>query len=110
MKEALDDISGRPMPDVTGAIQHAMAVLEAAAREVTGQPKPTLGKLVPMLSLPAPLDQAVHRPWGYASDRGRHVREGQSVDTTDRTDRGRRRLPLRAPSSPSDTPDRTILR
>ena len=77
MREALGDISRRPQPDITGAIQHAMAALEATAREVTGQPNPTLGKLVPMLGLPAPLDQAVHKLWGYASDRGRHVREQQ---------------------------------
>ena len=83
MKEALGDISRRPAPDITGAIQHAMAALEATAREVAGQPNPTLGKLVPMLSLPAPLDQAVHKLWGYASNRGRHVCEGQSVDTTE---------------------------
>lgn len=83
MREALGDISRRPAPDVTGAIQHAMAALEATAREVTGQPKPTLGKLVPMLSLPAPLDQVVHKLWGYASDRGRHVRERQTVDANE---------------------------
>ena len=83
MKEALGDISRRPTPDTTGAIQHAMAALEATAREVAGQPNPTLGKLVPMLDLPAPLDQAVHKLWGYASDRGRHVREQQTVDTTE---------------------------
>ena len=83
MKEALGDISRRPAPDTTGAIQHAMAALEATAREVAGQPNPTLGKLVPMLHLPAPLDQAVHKLWGYASDRGRHVREQQTVDTTE---------------------------
>ena len=80
MREALRDISRRPEPDITGAIQHAMAALEATAREVTGQPNPTLGKLVPMLDLPAPLDQAVHKLWGYASDRGRHIREQESVD------------------------------
>ena len=80
MREALGDISRRPEPDITGAIQHAMAALEATAREVTGQPNPTLGKLVPSLALPAPLDQAVHKLWGYASDRGRHIREQQSVD------------------------------
>ena len=80
MREALGDISRRPQPDITGAIQHAMAALEATAREVTGQPNPTLGKLVPMLDLPAPLDQAVHKLWGYASDRGRHIREQQVVD------------------------------
>lgn len=80
MREALSDISRRPEPDVTGAIQHAMAALEATAREVTGQPNPTLGKLVPTLDLPGPLDQAVHKLWGYTSERGRHIREGQAVD------------------------------
>ena len=83
MREALGDISRRPEPDLTGAIQHAMAALEATAREVTGQPNPTLGKLVPLLELPAPLDQAVHKLWGYASDRGRHIREQQLVDHTE---------------------------
>lgn len=80
IREALVDISRRPDPDITGAIQHAMAALEATARDVTGQPNPTLGKLVPHLGLPAPLDQAVHKLWGYASDRGRHIREHQTVD------------------------------
>ena len=80
MREALTDISRRPEPDITGAVQHAMAALEATAREITGQPNPTLGKLVPVLGLPAPLDQAVHKLWGYASDRGRHIRERQAVD------------------------------
>ena len=36
-----------------------------------------------MLRLPEPVDQAVHKLWGYASDRGRHVREQQTVDTTE---------------------------
>ena len=83
MREALSDISRRPEPDITGAIQHAMAALEATARKVSGQPKPTLGKLVPTLGLPAPLDQAVHKLWGYASDRGRHIRESQAVNHTE---------------------------
>ena len=83
MREALGDISRRPAPDITGAIQHAMAALEATAREVTGQPKPTLGKLVPMLSLTPPLNQVVQKLWGYASDRGRHVRERQTVDANE---------------------------
>ncbi|MDE0052973.1 MAG: hypothetical protein OXT64_01770 [Gammaproteobacteria bacterium] len=79
MREALKDISRRPEPDITGAIQHSMAALEATAREVTGHPNPTLGKLVPMLGLAAPLDQALHKLWGYASDRGRHIRERQAL-------------------------------
>ena len=80
MREALGDISRRPEPDITGAVQHAMAALEATARGVTDQPNPTLGKLVSVLDLPAPLDQAVSKLWGYASDRGRHIREQQVVD------------------------------
>ena len=100
MREALRDISRRPEPDITGAIQHAMAALEATAREVTGQPNPTLGKLVPSLALPAPLDQAVHKLWGYASDRGRHIREQQSVGHAE-TELivAVCRFPLRLPSS-----------
>lgn len=79
MREALGDISRRPAPDITGAVQHAMAALEATARETTGQANPTLGKLVSLLDLHPPLDQAVHKLWGYASDRGRHIREEQLV-------------------------------
>ena len=80
LREALLDISRRPEPDVTGAVQHAMAALEATAREVGNEPNLTLGKLVPLLELPAPLDQAVHKLWGFASDRGRHIREGQAIE------------------------------
>lgn len=81
--EALRDISRRPEPDITGAIQHAIAALESTARDVTGQPNRTLGQLVPELGLPRPLDTAVEKLWGYASDRARHVREGQAVDTAE---------------------------
>lgn len=80
--EALQDISRRP-PDITGAIQHVMAGLESAARDVVGQSNRTLGQLVPELDLPRPLDTAVEKLWGYASDRARHIREGQTVDTTE---------------------------
>lgn len=79
--EALADISRRPTPDVTGAIQHVMAALESTSRDVTGQPNLTLGKLVPRLALAPPLDTAVEKLWGYASERARHVREGQNVAT-----------------------------
>lgn len=81
--EALKDISRRPRPDVTGAIQHAMAALECTARDVTGKSNATLGKIIPDLGLPPPLDKAVDKLWGYASDRARHIREGSSVTTTE---------------------------
>jgi hypothetical protein len=77
--EALLDISRRPVPDRTGAIQHAIAALECTARDITGQPNTTLGALVPRLNLPKPLDTAVEKLWGFASDRARHLREGKSA-------------------------------
>ncbi len=76
LREALDDLSRRPKADITGAIQHAMAALECVARDITGDAKATLGRIVkdnPDL-LPKPLDQAVDKAWGFASDRGRHLR------------------------------------
>ena len=83
LNEALKDISRRPKPDITGAIQHTMAALEATAHEVTGQVNPTLGRLVPQLDLPRPLDQAVSKLWGYASERCRHIREQEDVDNSE---------------------------
>jgi len=83
LREAAKDISRRPNADVTGAIQHAMAALESTAREVTGDSNSTLGKLVPRLDLPKPLDKAIVKLWGYTSDRARHVREGQDVNITE---------------------------
>ena len=79
--EALRDISRRPEPDVTGAIQHACAAMEATARDLTGDPKATLGQLVKRLDLPKPLDTAAEKLWGYASNNARHGLEGQHVDT-----------------------------
>ena len=79
--EALQDISRRPEPDVTGAITHVMAALECVAREVSGNSNMTLGKLVPLLNLSPPLDKAVAGLWGFSSERARHLREGQSIST-----------------------------
>ena len=83
IREAIRDISRRPNPDVTGAVHHAMAAVEATARDVIGQPNRTLGQMVGSLDLPRPLDRAVESLWGFASDRARHIREGQVLDTTD---------------------------
>lgn len=74
--EALTDISRRPTADVTGAIQHAMAALECVAREVDGS-KDTLGQIIGRLSVPPPLDSALHKLWGFASEQGRHIQEGR---------------------------------
>jgi hypothetical protein len=79
--EALSDLSRRPTPDRTGAIQHSMAALECVARDISGDPKQTLGALLKShgatLSIPRPLDTAVEKAWGYASEVGRHLQEGR---------------------------------
>ena len=80
--EALSDLSRRPQPDITGAIQHSLACLECTMREVTGDKNSTLGELIKKYQgvIPAPLDQAVSKIWGYSSEQGRHLREGQKPE------------------------------
>lgn len=82
ISEALRDLSRRPAPDLTGAVQHAMAALECVAREVIGDRCATLGEIVkrnPSL-FPKPLDEAISRIWGFASEVGRHLREGREPE------------------------------
>jgi len=79
LHEAVADISRRPKPDITGAIQHAMAALECVAREACGDPKATLGAILSRYKelIPSPLDQAIIKAWGFASENARHIQEGQ---------------------------------
>lgn len=78
LHEALNDLSRRPVPETTGAIQHAMAALECVARDIAGS-KDTLGQLIQRKSgiFPPPIDQIVEKAWGYTSNYGRHLTEGQ---------------------------------
>ncbi|RWX44895.1 hypothetical protein H206_01252 [Candidatus Electrothrix aarhusensis] len=79
LHEAIKDLSRRPSPDSTGAIQHSMASLECVAREITGDRKLTLGEIIKKNKnlIPKPLDQAVEKTWGFASEYGRHLKEGR---------------------------------
>lgn len=82
IREALIDLSRRPIPDITGAIQHSLACLECVARETTGDKKATLGELIkkhPNI-VPKPLDIAIEKIWGFTSEQGRHLREGQAPE------------------------------
>ncbi|MFC2254756.1 AbiJ-NTD4 domain-containing protein [Labrys portucalensis] len=81
IEEALAAISRRPEPNRTGAVRHAIAALECVARDLTNKPNATLGSIIVELDLPKPLDEAVKKLWGYASDRARHLREGQTIET-----------------------------
>lgn len=77
LQESLRDLSRRPEPEITGAIQHAMAALECVARDVTKEPNLTLGAWLKQNSsvFPQPLGAGIHQLWGYASQYGRHVDE-----------------------------------
>lgn len=81
IEEAIRDISRRPDPDITGAISHSMAAVECVAQDILGSTN-TLGKIVGALDLPKPLDEAVSKLYGFASQHGRHVSE-QSRPTSE---------------------------
>jgi hypothetical protein len=81
LHQALQDLSRRPEADLPGAAYHAMGSLECVARDLTGDPKATLGEILkrhPGL-LPKPLDTALSQVWGYASNEARHVLEGREI-------------------------------
>lgn len=78
LDQALKDLSRR-QPDITGAIQHSAAALESVIREVASDYKGSFANVLirhPDL-VPKPIDQAVSKVWGYASETARHVREGR---------------------------------
>ena len=79
LHEALGDLSRRPTPDVTGAIQHSMAALECVARVACADEKATLGEIMKRYRdlIPKPLDEAVTKIWGFASENARHIAEGR---------------------------------
>jgi len=81
LEEARQDLSRRPNPDITGTIQHCMAALECIARILSGDERATLGEIIQRraleLGIPRPLDNAIEKMWGYASEMGRHLREGR---------------------------------
>lgn len=80
--EALRDLSRRPSPDRTGAVQHGIAALEIVARHMTGDSKSNLGGILkknPTL-FPPPLGEGLELVWAFASERGRHLREGREPE------------------------------
>ncbi len=81
LDEARRDLSRRPEPDITGTVQHCMAALECTARIVSGDGRATLGEIIQRhaatIGIPRPLDNAIEKMWGYASEMARHLREGR---------------------------------
>ena len=85
IKKALVDISKRPEPDITGAVQHSMAALECLCREYFNDSKRNLGDIIKIYRdrIPKPLDDAMAKFFGFASQHGRHVEEGNSPSFQD---------------------------
>ena len=56
-----------------------MAALECAAREICGDKKSTLGEILKRCKplIPKPLDKSIAKAWVFASEMGRHLREGR---------------------------------
>lgn len=50
------------------------------AKDMSGGSKKTLGDLIKGLNLPTPVDQAVEKMWGFASNQSRHAAEGKRPD------------------------------
>lgn len=73
IEEALKDISHRPA-DITGSMTHAMGALESVANDIGGGKK-TLGELINHLGIPSPLNTALSKLWGFASNNARHIYE-----------------------------------
>ena len=80
LRKAIAALSERPDPDTRGAVSRAVGAVEALARDISGYRNATLGQLAGKLGLPSPLPEAIAKVWGYASDRARHVREGQTIE------------------------------
>jgi hypothetical protein len=72
-------------PNYRGAIFHGMGALECVARDLAGDQKLTFGEVLkrrPDL-LPKPVDEALSKLWGYASNEARHVEEGREPTRED---------------------------
>lgn len=82
LREALNDLSRRPDPDITGAIQHSMASLECIARDICNDKKATLGEILKRYKdiIPPPLNDAVKKAWGFSSEMARHIQEGRQPE------------------------------
>ena len=78
--EAINDLSRMPHADITGAIQHSLACLECVAREAAGGTKQTLGELIKSRRdlVPEPLNSAIEKIWGFSSNQGRNLQEGNA--------------------------------
>lgn len=80
--KAMEALSKRPKPDLTAAAQHALAGLEIAARNFTGENRATLKEIVEKHpeTFPAPLGQAICLLHEYAAGKVKQAAEGATFN------------------------------
>ena len=77
--QAISDLSRRPRPDITGAIQHALAALKCVARDAAGTGKQRWApSFLGTLAWSRLRSIRRLRSWGSTSEQGRHLREERS--------------------------------
>ena len=77
LREAHSDLSRRPLPDISGGIQHAGAAIECLAREISGDTKLSLGDIIKKREdlFPGAYRKMADAMWGIVSNQGRHMKE-----------------------------------
>ncbi|AHE57333.1 hypothetical protein [Sphingomonas sanxanigenens] len=77
LREAHRDLSRRPLPDISGGMQHAGAAIECLAREISGDTKLTLGDIIKKHDdlFPGAYRKMADGMWGIVSNQGRHIKE-----------------------------------
>lgn len=77
LREAHRDLSRRPLPDISGGMQHAGAAIECLAREISGDTKLTLGDILKKHNdlFPGAYRKMIDAIWGIVSNQGRHIQE-----------------------------------
>ena len=78
IRAAIKALSQLLEPDLTGAIFHATNALEAVSGRVAEDDKSRLDNRLKE-HIPKPLDTAVAKMWGYASENARHGKERRAV-------------------------------
>ncbi|WP_417794682.1 AbiJ-NTD4 domain-containing protein [Terasakiella pusilla] len=78
LEQAINDLSRRPSPDITGAVQHVGAAIECLARDRFDDPKLTLGKIINTHPefFQGEYKKLAHSIWAITSNKGRHIEEG----------------------------------
>ena len=83
LREAIMDLSRRPEPDLSGALVHAFASLECTLRHLCNGDKRRFKVVVAELTrngfIPSPLNDALVKLWGYASEYARHGDENKII-------------------------------